>query len=77
MVNFNYSRETFEKIAIKNNCSITDNFNKIIRIKKLGDLGIRCPCEPDNKLRYCGSPYCMKEMKETGLCHCKLFERKD
>jgi len=54
----------------------TDNFQKIVKAKERGGLGIRCPCDPKNPERYCISELCMKDIQEKGTCHCCAYKLK-
>lgn len=36
-----------------------------------------CPCAPREDGRGCVGPVCMKEILETGICHCKSWKRKE
>lgn len=38
---------------------------------------LTCPCAKDDKDRGCISAKCMREIQETGLCHCTAFKRKE
>ena len=35
----------------------------------------KCICEPNNPERGCISPKCMKEIMETGQCHCRMYRK--
>ena len=67
-----------QKIAERNGLKTTELLDSIATAKKglLGDKWIYCPCDPDNKKRYCGSKLCLSEIKEHSTCHCGLFRRK-
>lgn len=54
------------------------NFSKIIDAKILmfKDKYLRCPCDAKDRMRYCGSKKCLKEIEEVGQCHCGLFKEK-
>lgn len=59
-----------------NNCFIVNNLSKIVKAKRLlfrHDSMMRCPCAANDKDRYCGSPKCIQEIKENGVCHCGLY----
>jgi hypothetical protein len=52
------------------------NKDKIIRAKTIMfDKGEqhRCPCDSQNKNRYCGSALCIADVVYKGHCHCNLF----
>lgn len=69
-----------EELARINNFDLTDNVDKIIRakIRFFGEEEWRgCPCDRDNASRFCCSTQCQKDVRETGLCHCSMFKRKD
>lgn len=38
---------------------------------------LTCPCAKDDKDRGCISAKCLREIQETGLCHCTAFKRKE
>ena len=68
------------RIAEKNGFNITGNKMKIIEAKLMlfrGKELIKCPCAAQDEERYCGSPKCIQEVKEKGICHCHLFEAKN
>lgn len=65
-------------IAEKYNVDITDNARKIAKARVLTKCPLNlCICDRDDKERGCISPKCMKEIEEDGICHCKLFRKKD
>jgi hypothetical protein len=52
------------------------NIEKIVRAKTLlfdDDNLMRCPCDAQNKNRYCGSALCIADVVYKGCCHCHLF----
>ena len=65
--------KTMRKLAEANGVGITENFDKILNVKELFGIGLRCPCDRDNESRYCISEQCLKDIKETGRCHCNCF----
>lgn len=70
------NKTDLEKIAKYRNVKLNEALvDKIIRAKDMLKLGRKCPCEPTNDKRYCGSPFCMAEVYKNGRCHCGLFEK--
>lgn len=65
--------EDYEKIAKYHELKLSEKAPNIIRVKEMLGVGIRCPCEPDNKKRYCGSETCVRETRLVGKCHCGMF----
>ena len=64
-------------IAIKNGVLLTDNAGKIVKARCMMNCDLdKCICEPNNPERGCISPKCMKEIIETGQCHCRMYRRK-
>lgn len=52
---------------------ISPNVEKIARLKaKMSDFR-RCPCDPKNELRYCGSRLCEEDTLRDGHCHCNCM----
>jgi hypothetical protein len=72
---FKNELSTYQKIANHHNLKLTENSQKILNAKNLLGIGIYCPCQSDDKSAYCGSPKCLKEIKENGVCHCGIFEK--
>lgn len=66
------------KICQKRNNLPTDKISNIANAKYmlLKENWIYCPCDPDNKNRYCGSKLCQNDINEYGICHCGCFKRK-
>ena len=54
----------------------TEYFERIVKAKERFGLTIGCPCDKDNKERYCISPLCMSDIKENGTCHCNCWREK-
>lgn len=73
-------KRLIKQIATKNDFE-TKNESKIIRAKMMffKDLKtiIKCPCDPKNDERYCGSPLCVADTVYLGHCHCSLFWNKN
>lgn len=65
-----------QKIADRNGLKITELLDSVLAAKErlLGDKWIYCPCDPENKSRYCGSKLCLNDIKRDGICHCGLFK---
>ena len=72
---FKNELSTYQKIANHHNLKLTENSQKILNAKNLLGIGIYCPCQSDDKSAYCGSPKCLKEIKENGVCHCGIFKK--
>lgn len=69
---------TLKELAEKNGLELTENAHKIaeFRAKQQIPLDI-CPCAKDDMDRGCISAKCMREIKETGTCHCNCFKKKE
>lgn len=73
-------KDRIEKIAKNKDFRLSNNVDKIIKAKKImfeDTEWQRCPCDAQNKDRYCGSTLCENDVKESGKCHCGLFLRKN
>ena len=72
-------KEKLRKIAERNGFKLTDRLDSVSKAKRvlLGDKWIYCPCDTENKNRYCGSKVCLEEIQKKGVCHCGLFEREE
>lgn len=70
-------KQALSKIAERNGLKVTDRLDSVSKAKQmlLGEEWICCPCETENKDRYCGSKVCLEEIQKKGVCHCGLFER--
>lgn len=67
-----------EKIAEKYNVELTENARKIARARVLTNCPLNlCICDRNDPDRGCISAKCMKEIVNDGVCHCKLFRKKD
>jgi len=67
-----------EKIAEKYNVELTENARKIARARVLTSCPLNlCICDRNDPERGCISEKCMKEIRESGICHCKCFHKKD
>lgn len=54
----------------------TSNLDKIATIRIRFGLDINtCPCAKEDTNRGCISAKCLREIKETGVCHCHCFQR--
>lgn len=69
---------SLKQLAKDNNVELTENAQKIaeFRAKRQIPLNI-CPCAKDDVDRGCISAKCMREIKETGTCHCNCFKKKE
>ena len=58
--------------------SPTENLAKIAkaRVRMHRDITV-CPCHPQDTDRGCISAKCLREIKETGMCCCTAFKRKE
>lgn len=72
---FKNELSTYQKIANFHNLNLSENAQKILNAKNLLGIGIYCPCQSEDKSAYCGSPKCLKEIKENGVCHCGIFSK--
>lgn len=56
----------------------TENLAKIAkaRIRMHRDITV-CPCHPQDTDRGCISAKCFREIKETGICSCTAYKRKE
>lgn len=71
-------RNKITRIANKYNFELK-NVEKIINAKmRFFDEGERhhCPCDSQNKNRYCGSALCIADTIYKGHCHCNMFHAK-
>ena len=71
-------RRAIWRIKELNNLQVS-NVSRIVNAKLMlfkKDF-MRCPCAGNDPERFCGSEKCMKEIKETGQCHCGLFKKKE
>ena len=66
-------RSLIEKEAGENHFELTDNADKIIKAKLKLNLGLSCPCHPDDTDAYCISPKCKAATQLLGHCCCNLF----
>lgn len=56
----------------------TENLAKIAKARVRMHLDITvCPCAAQDTDRGCISAKCLREIKETGCCHCTAFKRKE
>ncbi len=66
------------RIAKENNWEVNEVSLDAIVMAKLKNFGLEnwgpCPCDANNNQRYCGSPLCVEEVKENGVCVCGLFK---
>lgn len=74
-------KENILKEASINNLGVTENIDKIAKAK-LRFFGVdewhRCPCYSKEDTEHgCGKPACLETIKQDGICHCRLFTKKD
>lgn len=65
------------KIAKENGASLSQNADKIIKIKERAIDEYACPCYPNDKEHYCMSHLCKTELMTKGRCHCGLFVKEN
>lgn len=56
----------------------TLNATRIAKSKKMffGDKEwMRCPCDRDNKDRFCISDLCKADIEKDGICHCRCYQK--
>ena len=78
--------EKLKYIAENMQMNLSDNFDKIVRAKKMlfakraetegEDAYLSCPCASEDGERYCISGKCLGDILDKGKCHCNLFEMK-
>lgn len=67
-----------KQLAEQHNVAITDNAEKIAKARVLTKCDLdKCICDRDDAERGCISAKCMKEIQETGMCHCRCYKLKD
>lgn len=64
------------KVAALKNVDMSEDADKIIRVKTIFGVGTRCPCCQDNKEMACISRKCFSDIMADGHCHCGLFLKK-
>lgn len=64
-------------ICNKNNYIPTDKISNIASAKEmlLKENWIYCPCDSNNKSRYCGSKLCNSDIEINGICHCGCYKK--
>ena len=72
--------ENIKEMAIENNWNVTENISKIAKAK-CRMFGVenwkKCPCYPKEDNEHgCGTEACSAMIKNDGICHCHLYERK-
>lgn len=65
------------QIAKEHGVEPTQYFERIVKAKERFGLGVLCPCDKDNKERYCISPLCMSDIEQKGTCHCCAYKLKE
>jgi ferredoxin-thioredoxin reductase catalytic subunit len=68
-------KEKMQAIAEANGAVLSENADKIIKVKERNIDEYACPCYPDDKEHYCMSQLCKTELMTKGRCHCGLFKR--
>lgn len=69
-------KEKFEALAKRNGVELTENADKILRVKERCIDEYQCPCFPESATRFCISPWCLQDIITNGHCHCNLFKRR-
>lgn len=65
------------KLAKENGVAPSSTMEKIANFRARNNVDIKvCPCAPNDKERGCISKKCLKEIFETGTCHCRAFVKK-
>lgn len=69
--------ECMKKICSYKGYIETDKISKIANAKAmmLGEDWIHCPCDPENKARFCISKKCQSDIEENGVCHCGCYKK--
>ena len=73
----NNFKRNIERIAKKYGFEL-QNVDKIVNAKMMifvsHDENVKkCPCDPQNHNRFCGSAQCIADVVYKGHCHCSLF----
>ena len=69
--------EKMRELAKLHNVEPTENLPKIAKARVIMKIGIEvCPCAPNDKERGCISAKCLKEIMESGICHCRCYRSK-
>lgn len=63
------------QIAKEHGVEPTQYFERIVKAKERFGLGVGCPCDKDNKERYCISPLCMSDIERDNTCHCRMWRK--
>lgn len=65
-------------IAETNGFGVSENAEKIAnaKLRMFDGEWWRCPCDGDNKERFCCSQLCQSDIRSQGQCHCGLFKVK-
>lgn len=71
--------EEMKRIALERGVVLTDNAEKIARVRERLGLSIcDCPCassEEEKLNRGCISAMCYREIMEQGICKCRAYKR--
>ena len=68
-------KEKLLELAKQNGLEPTEHFEKLLKAKERGNLGFRCPCDPNNPDRFCISPLCLSDIETKGACHCNCWRK--
>jgi len=66
-------KEKLLRLGKSNGLEPTEFFEKIVKAKERFGLTIGCPCDRENKDRYCISPLCKSDIEKNGTCHCQMW----
>ena len=68
-------KDKLQKIAEENGAVLSENADKIIKIKERNIDEYACPCQPDDPEHYCMSQLCKTTLYTKGYCDCRLFKK--
>ncbi|MDR2526340.1 MAG: hypothetical protein LBC92_00500 [Rickettsiales bacterium] len=80
-LNKNKMKSVLSAIAEIRGVIPNENIDKIINAKinffhKKGMSFLRCPCDANDIERSCISDKCMRDIEESGICHCNCYVKK-
>ena len=67
------------KLAETNGFELSDKSEVIVnaKLRMFNEEWWRCPCDGENKERFCCSQLCQSDVRSQGQCHCGLFRNKE
>ena len=68
-------KSRFEKMAEENGLVLSENADRIIKVKERAIDEYACPCHPNDPEHYCLSPLCKETALTKGYCDCRLFKK--